>query len=150
MNKAKYVHIGEVGQTLTVTGVVREKKIIHTHKRSGTAHLMFTPWLLRIESGEALVVVVTSARWAAFTGVGTQVTVEGVVKEHRLRHDENLTLLSRAHRLDWSYEDERRRWHTTPGWEVVNPTEAAPRPFPGQTDPLATTQTSALIRALLD
>ena len=148
MTGKPYAYIGEVGEELTVTGTGSERKIIHAQMRRGDTHFALTPWLLRIESGDALVVVVTSARWARFADEGQQITVVGVVKEHRRWHNENLTLLNRAQRPGWSFEEEIRR-RISVRWELVNPAESAPRPFPGQADPLDTTDASSFIRSLV-
>lgn len=137
MTTAEWVHVGEVGQKLTVTGTVRAAKHLRiTLNDRGYSHDT-TPVLLVIEAGNALVKTLTFAAWARDVARGDEITVTGVVKEHRAWYGTPQTVLRRPKRVDQPGQAPMVDRPPDAVWEAVNPARSGPRPFPGQTDPLA-------------
>lgn len=127
-----YTHVGEIGQRLTLTGIVDSKKLVWA--RGGRAKYLLA--LVRVRCDDAMILLFTKDEWENYTEAGEQITITGTVREHRLWHNENLTVLGNAKRPDWTIENQLARLRAE-AWERVNGTESGPRPFPHQTDPLA-------------
>lgn len=131
MSDTTYEHIGEIGQRVTLTGIVRTA----TRVNGFTSHSLDRA-LIVVDTGTAMAKIITSASWAYEIERGDQITVAGTVKAHTEWRETKQTVLTRAARTDTPPNNP-----DTPAkeliWEVVNPNEAGPRPFPRQTDPLA-------------
>ncbi|MEA5118462.1 MAG: hypothetical protein VB036_12715 [Propionicimonas sp.] len=114
-------HLGRVGQRLTVTGRIRTLTRLD---RSSNGRP--DPVLIVLDVGLARVKIVTAARWARQCRRGDRITVAGTVTAHTRWHGTNQTVLARVVHLDAQHPA------TEPDWELVNPTESGPRPFPGR------------------
>lgn len=131
MSDTPHEHIGEIGQRIALTGEVRTA----TRVNGFTPHSRDRA-LIVVDSGTALAKIVTSAAWAYEVGRGDQITVAGTVKAHTEWRGTKQTVLTRAVRTDIP-PDNPDDPDAELEWEVVNPNEAGPRPFPQQTDSLA-------------
>lgn len=122
-------HLGEIGEKVTLTGVVRTA----TRVNGFTAYAPDRA-LIVIDAGTAVAKLVTSARWAYPIERGDRITVTGTVKAHTEWRGTKQTVLTRAARTDTPPDSKPP---TESQWEAVNTNEAEPRPFPGQANPLA-------------
>jgi hypothetical protein len=131
-------HVGEVGEKITLTGVVRTATRVNgfTPRSPERALIVIDA---DADAGAAVAKLVSSARWAYSVERGDRITVTGTVKAHTEWRGTKQTVLTRATRRD------PRQGEFGPAdpdiWEAVNPAEVGPRPFPGTSNPLATPQT---------
>jgi hypothetical protein len=127
------VHVGEIGQRITLTGTVRTAARVNSFAPRSPDRA-----LIVVDAGTAMVKIVTSAPWAYEVDRGDQITVAGTVKAHTEWRGTKQTVLTRAVRTDTDTpSDDPDALAEDLLWEAVNPNEAGPRPFPRQTDPLA-------------
>lgn len=131
MSDTSHEHVGEIGEAITVTGIVRTAARVK-------GFTTYTPdrALLVVDDGIVLAKFVTSAAWAYDVQRGDQITALGTVKAHTEWRGAKQTVLTRVTRTDLPPATPDPQV-AEPLWEIVNPNEAGPRPFPRQTDPLA-------------
>lgn len=128
-------YAGTVGQPLTLTGtVITATRIPGYHYRSPDQALLV------IDCGKAIAKTITSAAWAYPVERGDQVTITGTVKAHEVYRGVPQTVLTRPKRIDNpTTTGAAPAMAPAAAWEVVNATQAGPRPFPGPPQPLAQT-----------
>ncbi|MCA0253591.1 MAG: hypothetical protein LCH76_15145 [Actinobacteria bacterium] len=128
-------HAGTVGQPITLTGtVLTATRVPGYHYRSPDQALLV------IDCGTAVAKTITSATWAYPIERGDQVTITGIVKAHQEYRGVPQTVLTRPKRIDNPTPSEvAPTMNPDAAWEVVNATQAGPRPFPGPSHPLAET-----------
>lgn len=125
------VHIGTVGERITVSGTVVTTGWVQSYRWEPRT-------LLIVDCGTAHVKMITSARWAHNVRRGEQLTIIGTVKAHTEDLGAPLTVLSRPRLIEQPAEPQSPAPQPTGEvWEALNPTPAKARPFPGQTHPLA-------------
>lgn len=131
-------HAGTIGEPLTLSGTV-----VTATRVPGYHHCSPDQVLLVIDCDTAIGKTITSAAWAYQIERGDQLTVTGKVKAHTDYHGVPQTVLARPKRIDVPVADVEPAAEPVPvlgsDWEVVNPTQAGPRPFPGPPNPLAET-----------
>lgn len=141
MGDTSHEHVGEIGEAITVTGIVRTAARV-----KGFTTYSPDRALVVVDDGMVLAKFVTSAAWTYDVERGDQITVIGTVKAHAEWRGARQTVLTRVTRADTPPVDPEAQVAETL-WEVVNPNEAGPRPFPRQTDPLAEAK-AVLLRIL--
>jgi hypothetical protein len=141
--RANVHHTGTVGESITLSGtVITATRVPGYHYRSPDQALLV------IDCGTAIAKTITSAAWAYPVERGDQLTITGTVKAHEEYRGVPQTVLTRPKRTDSQATPETAQpVIADPAWEVVNATQAGPRPLPGPSHPLAETpQGHAVIR----
>ncbi len=125
------VHVGTVGERITVSGTVVTTGWVQSYRWEPRT-------LLIVDCGTARVKMITSARWAHKVRRGEQLTLIGTVKAHTEDLGEPLTVLTRPRLVEQPAQSQTPTPAVTGEvWEALNPAPAKARPFPGQTHPLA-------------
>ena len=120
------VHIGTVGERITVSGTVVTTGWVQSYRWEPRT-------LLIVDCGTAHVKMITSARWAHKVRRGERLTLIGTVKAHTEDLGAPLTVLTRPRLIEQPAEPQT----PTPGptgevWEALNPAPAKRGPFPGR------------------
>ncbi|MGV1010238.1 MAG: hypothetical protein ACOYBY_16800 [Dermatophilaceae bacterium] len=86
--------LGDIGDTLTVTGTIATDLTIDGYAYGTTQRLLI------INTPEGTVKIITAAGWSYDATAGDEVTIVGTVKAHELYRDHKQTRLVRVRRLD--------------------------------------------------
>jgi hypothetical protein len=121
---------GDIGETITVTGIVTRKGYVHSSRYDTLSTLV------EIDCQTSVVVTFSSARWAQAVTLGEQVTVTGTVKHYDHWHGIPETVLGRTKRVD-NTDTARPDKPPAAGWPVGE--ASVRRRFQDHPDPAAPT-----------
>ena len=119
------VQVGEVGQTLTASGMVITAGRLPANRWNTKARA-----LLILDCGTWRAKTVTTAGWAYKIRTGQQLTLVGTVSGHATSRGIPLTILTRPQPATSATGQEQPA--DTPVWERLDPAPQKARPYPGR------------------